>query len=297
VPSAAVATPRDLTGRVVVVTGAGPGSIGLATARTLVSWGAEVVVSTRSAPVPSPLGDAVAWHPLDLADRESVRAFADWLLDRYGERLDVLVNNAGIHLDLRSTWTEPQLVDGHEIHWRTNYLGTAHLTRLLLPALLERARTTGDARVVHVVSKLHRRGTNAAMFDGVDPYSSWTAYGTSKLALVHDAAELHRRHGDDGLRAVSLHPGSVYTHIADRGLATSPVLGRLRALAAPLERRALLTPEQGAQTTLHCVADPDVTHGYFRGCAPEEPSTEALDVVASRRLWDETEAWLAEEAP
>jgi NAD(P)-dependent dehydrogenase (short-subunit alcohol dehydrogenase family) len=225
-----------------------------------------------------------------------VAGFADWLLDRYDGSLDVLVNNAGLHLDLRSTWTEPQLVDGHEIHWRTNYLGTAQLTRLLLPALLARAVEVGEARVVHVVSKLHRRGTNAAMFDGVHPYDSWTAYGTSKLALVHDAAELRRRHGDEGLRAVSLHPGSVYTRIADRGLATSPVLGRLRALAAPLERRVLMTPEQGAQTTLHCVADPDVQSGYFRGCAPEEPSTEAHDVVASKRLWDRTDAWLAEEA-
>jgi NAD(P)-dependent dehydrogenase (short-subunit alcohol dehydrogenase family) len=290
-PKAAAATPHDLSGRVVVVTGAGPGSIGLATARALAGWGAEVVVSTRSEPVPG-----FRWHPLDLAERASVAGFADWLLDRYDGRLDVLVNNAGLHLDLRSTWTEPQLVDGHEIHWRTNYLGTAQLTRLLLPALLARAVEVGEARVVHVVSKLHRRGTNAAMFDGVHPYDSWTAYGTSKLALVHDAAELRRRHGDEGLRAVSLHPGSVYTRIADRGLATSPVLGRLRALAAPLERRVLMTPEQGAQTTLHCVADPDVQSGYFRGCAPEEPSTEAHDVVASKRLWDRTDAWLAEEA-
>jgi len=290
-PNAATATPRDLTGRVVVVTGAGPDSIGLATARALADWGADVAVSTRSAPV-----DGFAWHQLDLADRESVEAFADWLLDRYDGRLDVLVNNAGIHLDLRTTWTEPPLVDGHEIHWRTNYLGTAHLTELLLPALLERAAATGDARVVHVVSKLHARGTNAALFDGVRPYNSWNAYGTSKLALVHHAAELFRRHGDQGLRAMSLHPGAVFTHVADRGLETSPVLGRLRRLAGPLERRILLTPEQGAQTTLHCVADPEAEHGYFRGCAPAEPSADAHDVVASRRLWEETQRWIGEEA-
>jgi NAD(P)-dependent dehydrogenase (short-subunit alcohol dehydrogenase family) len=292
VPPAASATPRDLSGRVVVVTGAGPDSIGLATARALADWGAEVVVSTRSEPVPAPLGDTVAWHPLDLADRVSVAAFAGWLLDRYGDRLDVLVNNAGIHLDLRSTWTEAPLLDGHEVHWRTNYLGTAQLTRLLLPALLERGRTTGDARIVHVASKLHARGTNAALFEGVDPYNSWSAYGTSKLALVHDAFELHRRHHDDGLRAVSLHPGSVFTRIADRGLETSPVLGRLRGLAAPLERRVLRSPEQGAQTTLHCVSDPDVRHGYYRGCAAVSPSVDALDAVVSGRLWDDTERWI-----
>jgi NAD(P)-dependent dehydrogenase (short-subunit alcohol dehydrogenase family) len=287
VPTTASATPRDLAGRVVVVTGAGPGSLGLATARTLSEWGADVAVSTRTEPVSD-----LAWHRLDLADRASVEEFADWLLDRYDGRLDVLVNNAGIHLDLRSRWTEPQVVDGQEIHWRTNFLGTAHLTGRLLPALLSSASKTGDARVVHVVSKLHDRGANAAMFDGVRPYDSWAAYGTSKLALVHHAAELHRRHGEQGLRAMSLHPGSVFTHIADRGLETSPLLARIRRVARPLERRALLTPEQGAQTSLHCVADPDVAHGYFRGCAAAEPSAEALDVVASGRLWDETARWI-----
>jgi NAD(P)-dependent dehydrogenase (short-subunit alcohol dehydrogenase family) len=289
VATTATATPRDLTGRKVVVTGAGPGSLGLATARTLADWGAEVVVSTRTDPVAG-----LAWSPLDLADRASVERFAAWVLDRYDGRLDVLVNNAGIHLDLRSRWTEPQVVDGHEIHWRTNFLGTAQLTSLLLPALLDRAGETEDARVVHVVSKLHARVTNAAMFDGVEPYDSWAAYGTSKLALIHHAAELHRRHGDAGLRAMSLHPGSVFTRIADRGLETSPLLGRLRALARPLERRALLTPQQGAQTTLHCVADPDVSHGYFRNGTAAEPSADALDVVASQRLWEQTERWLGE---
>ena len=291
-PSAPQATRRDLSGRVVVVTGAGPGSLGLATATTLASWGADVVVTTRSRPV-----EGLSWHPLDLADRGSVQEFATWLLDRYDGRLDVLVNNAGIHLDLRSKWSEPQLVDGHEVHWRTNYLGTAQLTGLLLPALLARADELGEARVVHVVSKLHARGTNAALFDGVHPYDSWAAYGTSKLALVHHAAELHRRHGPRGLRAMSVHPGSVFTHIADEGLATSPVLGRLRRIARPLERRVLLTPEQGAQTTLHCVADPDVRSGYFRGCQAVEPAVDALDLVVSQRLWGQTEAWLEEQTP
>ncbi len=293
-PTAPTAIPHDLAGRVVVVTGAGPGSIGLATARALADWGAEVVVTTRSVPVEASPGGPSAWHPLDLADRTSVAEFATWLLDRYADRLDVLVNNAGIHLDLRST------MDRAAAGRRPRGALADQLPRdgpadpAAAPGAAGSGERTGEARIVHVVSKLHRRGTNAAMFDGLEPYNSWAAYGTSKLALVHDAGELYRRHGEAGLRAMSLHPGSVYTRVADRGLETSPVLGRLRALAAPLERRVLMTPEQGAQTTLHCVADPGARHGYFRGCAPAEPATEALDVVAAKRLWDRTEAWLAE---
>jgi NAD(P)-dependent dehydrogenase (short-subunit alcohol dehydrogenase family) len=264
----------------VLVTGAGPDSIGLATATSLVSLGHEVVVTTRSAPVPG-----FAWHPLDLASRDSVAAFATWFAATY-DGLDALVNNAGIHLDLRSRWTEPQLLDGHEIHWRTNYLGTVDLTRALLPLLL----AAPDPRVVHVVSKLHERGRNDAFFSAFDDYDSWVAYGTSKLALVHDAAALAERY--PGLRAYSLHPGSVYTRIADRGLETAPVLSRLRRLAAPLEKRVLATPEQGARTTVRCVTDPAAASGYYRRGAPAEPAAQAGDQAARASLWARTEEWL-----
>lgn len=270
----------------VVVTGAGPDSIGLATARALSGQGHEVVVTTRGTPV-----DGFAWHPLDLADRDSVARFAAWFGQEY-DGLDALVNNAGIHLDLRSRWREPQLLDGHEVHWRTNYLGTVQLTRLLLPTLLTGAKARGEARVVHVVSKLHARGSNEAFFTGPDPYDSWVAYGTSKLALVHDAASLAERYGQDGLRAYSLHPGSVLTRVADRGLETSPLLARLRVLGRPLERRILSTPEEGARTTVHCVTDAGAASGYYRRGAPADPAPPAADRDARASLWARTEQWL-----
>jgi hypothetical protein len=62
---------------------------------------------------------------------------------------------------------------------------------------------------------------------------------------------------------------------------------------APLERRALLTPEQGAQTTLHCVVTPDlVPGGYYQRCEPAEPSADAQDRATAKELWDCTAAWL-----
>lgn len=266
----------DLAGRHVLVTGAGEGTLGAATARLLVELGAEVTVTTRSGSV---------GHRLDLADRASVDAFADRYLAEVG-RLDVLVNNAGIHLDLRSRWKEPQLLDGHEVHWRVNYLGTWHLTARLLPLL----QTATDARVVNVVSKLHRRGSNAFLFDGVQPYDSWAAYGTSKLALVHHATEVGRRH--PGVTGYAVHPGEVFTRIADRGLETSPVLARVRKLLAPVERRILMTPEEGAATTVHCATAPGLDSGYYRDRRPAEPSPDATDEQVARRLWEETAAWL-----
>lgn len=271
---------------VALVTGVGPGSLGEATAAALRGAGWRVLTTTRSC------GTTLDSHPLELADAGSVAALAAWV-PTVTDRLDVLVNNAGIHLDLRSKWREPQLVDGHEVHWRTNYLGTAQLTRLLLPLLLDTAAAQGQARVVNVVSKLHERGRNEWLFGDLTPYDSWAAYGTSKLALVHEAAEIERRYGDRGLHGYSLHPGSVFTKVADRGLETAPVLARLRRLAAPLERRALATPEVGARTTVWCATSPDaVPGGYHVRCAPAEPSPDALDADVAARLWDETSAWV-----
>ncbi len=271
--------------KVFLVTGAGPGSLGEATAAALREHG-RVITTRRSGAV------TADFHPLELADADSVRTFADWL-GTATERLDVLVNNAGIHLDLRGKWREPQLVDGHEVHWRTNYLGTAQLTRLLLPVLLRTAAAEQEARVVNVVSMLHKRGRNEWLAGGVTPYDSWDAYGTSKLALVHEAAEIERRYAAQGLRGYSLHPGSVYTNVADRGLETAPVLARLRKLAAPLERRALTSPEVGARTSVFCATSPEAHPGaYHRRSAVADASPEVADTDAGAALWERTNDWV-----
>jgi NAD(P)-dependent dehydrogenase (short-subunit alcohol dehydrogenase family) len=272
-------------GQVAVVTGVGAGSLGEAIARGLRDLGFRVLTSTRTCPTTDDT------HALELTSRESVAAVAAWVGERT-DRLDVLVNNAGIHLDLRSAWHEPHLVDGMEVHWRTNYLGTAQLTRLLVPLLLSTAEAQGEARVVEVVSKLHARGRNEGLDGHLSPYDSWSAYGTSKLALVHEARELERRYGGRGLHAYSVHPGSVHTNIADRGLETAPILGRLRRLAAPLERRALRTPADGARTVIFCAASPQAEPGgYHRGSAPSTPSEDAQDDEAGRILWEHTSRW------
>jgi NAD(P)-dependent dehydrogenase (short-subunit alcohol dehydrogenase family) len=296
----------DLQGRRMIVTGASPGSIGFATARTLASWGADVTVTTRSdssslaqalrASLPAGRGSIDA-DVLDLADADSVSRFAGAYAERHG-RLDVLINNAGIHLDLLSQWREPRLVDGVEIHWRTNYLGTMQLTHALLPLLLQSAARTGDARVVNVVSMLHARGRNAFLFAPITPFNSWVAYGTSKLALVHASSELQRRHAAAGLQAYCLHPGAVFSNIAAKGLVGNPRLAAIRDLFAPVERFFLLTPDEGAQTQIHCATAAQLPGGqYFRDCAPAFASGEALDAQVASRLWNETQAWVAEASP
>jgi NAD(P)-dependent dehydrogenase (short-subunit alcohol dehydrogenase family) len=278
------ATPVDMTGKTVVVTGATPGSLGGETARVLAAWGATVVTTTRTA----------GSHPLDLTDGASVRRFAAWYAETH-PALDVLVNNAGVHLDLMSDWKEPHLsADGHEVHWRTNFLGTMQLTHLLMPVLLRTAEATGEARIVNVVSKLHLRGRNAHMFSPPPSYSSWNAYGQSKLALVHATHELQDRFRAAGIRAYALHPGSVYTAIATKGLEGRRLISAVRRALGPVERLFLLTPEEGAQTTLMCATEPDLEGGrYFSACRPVPASDEAEDREVAGRLWKETEALVA----
>jgi retinol dehydrogenase-12 len=296
----------DLSGKTILVTGASPGSLGFATAETLASWGATVVLTTRSNPesaaeaIRSRLRareaiDRVSAHPLDLGSRDSVTRFVRWFEATHGQRLDVLINNAGVHLDLLSRWKEPQRSeDGFEIHWRINYLGTSQLTQLLLPLLQRTGAKTGDARVVNVSSRLHAKGSNDDLFEQTRPYNSWNAYGSSKLALIHMANELQRRYAaNSNLRAYSLHPGSVFTHVADKGLEGTGFVEKLRSALAPVEAFFLKTPFEGAQTQIHCATWPRLQGGlYYEDCNPREPSEDASDTDVAARLWDATLRWI-----
>jgi len=261
------------TGRA-VVTGAAPGSIGRAVADALLAEGWDVLVTRRTT--------------LDLTDRASVATFAQQYADQ-ADHLDLLVNSAGIHLDLGSRWKQPQVVDGHEVHWRTNYLGTVDLTTALLPLLLAAPAPT----VLHVVSQLHDRGTTDRLLGEEAPYDSWAAYGTSKLGLVHHAALLAEQYGDRGLRALAVHPGAVSTNIADRGLETRPLLRRLRRLALPLERRSLMSPSASAAHLVRIATDPEAGSGYYRKSRRVDPSEAARDPAARTALAARTQEWLS----
>lgn len=297
-----VAPPQDLSGRTFIVTGAAPDSIGYATARQLLEWGAEVTVTRRSGSAElvkhlqqdCPCGDRLSGHDLDIADAISVKKFSQWYInDR--KKLDVLINCAGIHLDLLSQWQEPRpCADGVEIHWRTNYLGSVHLTHALLPLLLESARQSRQARIVNVVSMLHQRGLNREFFHPARPYHSWDAYGQSKLALVHFTFELQRRYGAQGLQAYCLHPGEVFTNVAGKGLAGNPVIEAVRNFFAPLEGLILMTPFEGAQTSLLCATAPSAEGGhYYRNCTVAKASPEVEDVQVAAKLWEENLKWIS----
>ena len=238
---------------VAVITGTTHG-IGRVTSLELARAGYTVVMLCRNVDAAAALAQEIrAQVPAslpevthcDLASLRSVRAAARAVLDRHG-RIDRLVNNAGIV----STWHRFS-VDGHELTFATNHLGPFLLTRLLLPALAP------GSRIINVASKVHYRGR--LDLDTVDDpragYNGIAAYSRSKLANVMDTLALARRLSGSGIRVNCLHPGIVATNLLPGWL----------NLIRPLFKRAILTPEQGARTTLYLALDEQAgaLHGEY----------------------------------
>ena len=273
----------SLSGRTAIVTGANSG-IGLVTAIELARAGARVHLAcrdeTRAQAAMATIREAVpdadlAFLQLDLASLAAVRASAKSFLAA-GEPLHLLVNNAGLSL-------KGQTSDGFEMHLGVNHIGPFLFTTLLLDRLKESA----PSRIVNVASKVHTRTKTIDVDAARSPTPGGTGfeqYAQSKLANVLFTTELARRIEGTGVVTVSLHPGVVATNIW-RG-----VPGPLRWLV----KRFMVTPEEGARTTLHCATTPDLQNGaYYDACKPVATSSTGADAELAKRLWAATEEWVA----
>jgi NAD(P)-dependent dehydrogenase (short-subunit alcohol dehydrogenase family) len=281
----------DQSGRTAVVTGANSG-LGLITARELARAGARVVITARderkagsareriAAAVP---GAELDPHTLDLADLASVRTFAEQL-----ERVDVLVNNAGVMMTPRRT-----TADGFELQLGTNHLGHFALTGLLL----DRLRDGRDPRVVTITSIEHKAGR--IDFDDLQSergYQPRRAYRQSKHANAVFGLELDRRLRAAGLpvKSVLAHPGYSATN-----LQLSGPTGLMRAFLRVTNKLVAQNVERGALPQLYAATMVNVEGGDFIG--PDgpfesrgnptrvEPVERARDPDVGRRLWEVSE--------
>lgn len=279
----------DQTGRTAVVTGANSG-IGFETARMLAQRGARVVLACRDAAkgeaavqrirATDPHGSAT-FAPLDLADLDSVAAFADAFIAD-GGGLDLLVNNAGVMVPPLGRTKQ-----GFELQLGINHLGHFALTGRLLPLLV---RTRG-ARVVVVASQAQSSGR----IDLGDlnwerrRYAAGAAYGQSKLANMMFALEFHRRAAGSGPCVTAAHPGWTATDLGRTAGATARLAGHLLGMK----------PRNGALPTLRAATDPAAVCGSYWGPAymhgmngppvSAAVSGRAKDPATARRLWDESE--------
>ena len=299
----------DMTGRRVLVTGVAPSSIGFSVAKTLACWGARVVGTNLSdaEEIEKTLRDQIKQsdadpsmlqvRPLDLCDPGGVRELVNWYRKDSNGELHVLVNNAGMFRDITMHCRQPLLApDGEEIHWRTNFLGTFHLTHSLLPLLIQSGRESGDARVVFLASDTHEKVNNTQLFGLTEGrYKSWDAYGRSKLAIVHLSKEIQRRYADSSnLQSVSLHPGTVYTRLVPLALQDHPHLKRITRLLQPVLALSFLTRDQGAQTPILCATQVPLAGGqYYEQCRVSRASEASEDSEVSKRLWEYAEDWVS----
>ena len=277
-----ISSAEDRAQRVAVVTGASSG-IGLHTALGLARAGMRVVMTGRDRArteqarrwvIERSGSDRVDMALADFSRLAEVRRLADEILAGH-DRLDVLVNNAGLF--------SPQYrlsADGFELTFAVNHLAPFLLTNLLL----DRLKASAPARIVTVASEAHRRN-RLDIADMTRP-ADWTmmrAYGRSKLCNILFTRELASRLDPGEVVAACLHPGMVATGIGQRG--GLPELGW--RVAKPF----MLSPEKGAETPvfLATVPDPKPFHGgYVIRKALARPDPAALDRGLARRLWDES---------
>lgn len=270
---------RDLEGRFIVITGANTG-IGRVTAEKLAERGASVVLACRSEERTRPVlesirsrgGDAI-FERLDLGSFDSVREAASRILDRR-RPIDVLINNAGLAGQKGLT------KDGFELAFGTNHLGHFLLTVLLAPGLLE----AEAPRIVNVASRSHYRAKGID-FDAIRrPTATVTGmreYEVSKLANVLFTRELAKRIGPSGVRSYSLHPGVI----------ASEIWREVPWPIRPIMERFMISPEEGAKTTLYCATSPEVaSHDglYYDACREKRPSRLAFDDDLARKLWEKS---------
>jgi len=273
---------RDITGKVCIVTGANAG-IGKETALGLANLGARVVMICRDRDrgeaaqreIKQRSGDdRVELMICDLGSQKSIEQFANEFKQHY-DRLDVLVNNAGVLMRERSLNE-----DGIESTFAINHMGYFLMTNLLLDVL---KRGGATARIVNVASTAHKYGKVdiGGWVIGRD-YSAFSAYANSKLANVLFTYELARRLEGTSVTANCLHPGAVGTNLF-RGL---PRL--LQALIALVT----MGPERGARTSIYLAGSPDVegvSGKYFAKRRQEKSSDASYDRDAARQLWEVSE--------
>ena len=270
-----------MNGKICMVTGANAG-IGKPTALALARQGATVVMVCRDrqrgeaamADIMAQSGsESVDLMIADLSSQGAIRRLAEEFRRKY-QHLHVLVNNAGVILGKRSV-TE----DGLETTFAVNHLAYFLLTNLLLDVLIASAPT----RIVNVSSGAHSMGI-ISLDDlwGEKRYGEVRAYSQSKLANILFTYELAMRLEGTGVTANCLHPGNVATNFGNSA-------SRAIRFYLMLRKPFMLSPDQGAETSIYLASSPEVegvSGRYFIDKIPAKSSKASYSEELAKLLWE-----------
>jgi len=284
---------KDLTGKVVIITGGNAG-IGKHTALGLAQQNATIIIACRDVKKSFEAIEEIKalsknkdvhFMKLDLSDLSSIKEFVNNFKIKY-EKLHILVNNAGII----GVFNREVTKDGFESQLGVNYLGHFYLTNLLIGIL----KNSHQSRVITLSSVAHHMGKinwDDLMFE--KSYNQWISYSQTKLANILFTKELQRRFDEENIeaKAVSLHPGCVKTEIY-RKIIDIWIIKIAYILLTPVFWYFFKTPQQGAQTSLFCSLEgfENLQGGcFYENCKVKKLGKRASNMEDAKKLWEVSE--------
>lgn len=262
-----------------MVTGANSG-IGRVTARELAKKGATVIMVCRNQLKGQAVqedinaeigGDRVHLLLADFSSHDSIRQMTDQFKSKF-ERLDVLVNNAGIMVK-EKMMTD----DGFEYMMGTNHFGYFLNTHYLLDVLKE----SNHARIVNVASMAHRMATQDwENMNGEKSFQYFKQYGLTKLCNIQFSKQLSKYLEGTSITTNSLHPGIVNSNFGK---------GSYPSIVGAFADVFMVSPQKGAQTSIYLASSPEVKNingAYFADSKRRFPSSLANNPNACEKLWN-----------
>ncbi|CAN9461514.1 unnamed protein product [Alternaria alternata] len=311
----------QIRGKSVLITGVSPESIGSSIALSIASQNPKLVIlaSRTKSKLEQVLKNVQDAYPdvalkivlLDLMSQESVRAAAKEV-SQLTDRLDLIINNAGIMTPTRQTTKE-----GIEGQFGANHIGHFLLTNLLMSQLLASVSSSKDGatRVINLTSLGHRLSPvrfsdynleksneevpeaerhvplpPAFSKTASDGYNGYVAYGQAKTADILFSVGINEKFGNKGVKSYAVHPGCEYSDYDKTAIWT----GLSRDLDADGEAAIRKTSpfwknhDQGAATVLVAALDPvlDKSKGVLlHDCQMCDAMPYATDTNLAERLW------------
>ncbi|VAX17945.1 hypothetical protein MNBD_IGNAVI01-2854 [hydrothermal vent metagenome] len=257
--------------KIILITGATDG-IGKQTAIELAKFGAKIIVHGRNnekciktvAEITDKTGNSDIDHlSADLTSLAQVKEMADKVKSKY-ERLDVLINNAGV-FENEKTFT----FDGYEITFAVNHLAHFLLTILLLDLI----KKSAPSRIINVSSMAHSGNEfDLENLNSEKSFSSYNAYSISKAANILFTYKLAEDLKDAGVTVNALHPGVISTKLLHKGWAIGGD-----------------NLESGAATSVYLASSEEVegvTRKYFSNKRQSHSSSLTHDKELQEKLWD-----------